>query len=174
MLVRGHGVNRRSSGDNQRNNPILRLVHYVHDAAETFRIRCDAGERVGHPARSLGMKKYGIRFVSGPGFADRLARTGDSGRLRGPIFATLALGLQGVVTPGNAARFSDKTIFVGAERTEVALLPINIHRSGGSAVIRFIALDDDANPTFLSTLGLSTGVALRTIGRLGARQAAHG
>lgn len=166
MLVRGHGVNRWSSGDNQRNNPIVRLVHYVHDAAEAFRIRCDAGERVGHPARSLGMKKYGIRFVSGPGFADRLAWSGDSRRLRGPILPALMFRLQRVMACGNSARFADEPVFVGAEFPKVSLLPVDIHGPRRTAVIGIIPLDDHADPTIFGTFGLLPGIARQRTGRL--------
>ena len=179
MVARGRGVNSwRASGDrgrppsnrklrhNKRNNSIRRLMHDVHDTAETFRIRCDAGERIRHPARSFGMQQNGIRFVSGPGLADRLARTGDSGRLRGPVFPALSFRLQRVVAWGNSARFADEPIFVGAELPKVSLLPVDIHGPRRTAVIGIIPLDDHADPTIFGTFRLLAGIPRQRTGRL--------
>jgi len=162
MLVPQCEVNRPRSRDNQGHDGIGRLMHDVHDAAEAFVVHGDTGQRIGRAPSSLRMKENGIRFVARPRFADRLPGTGDRRCLRGPVFPAVALGLQRVVAGGNAARFSDETVFVRAERTEVALSSVNMHRAGRTPVIRIVAFDDHTDPTFLRALWFFAGIRNRS------------
>jgi len=162
MLVPQCEVNRPRSGDDQGHDGIGRLMHDVHDAAEAFVVHGDTGQRIGCAAWSLRMKENGIRFVARPRLADRLPRPCDGGCLRGPVFPAVALGLQRVVAGRNATRLSHEPVLVGAEFAEITLSSVNMHRARRAAVVRIVALDDHADPTFLRALWFFAGIRNRS------------
>jgi len=173
MVARTGGVNGARLNHDQRHNRIGRLVHDVHDTPETLRVRRDAGKGIGSPSPTFRVQKNGIRFVSGPGFAHRLAGAGDGGSLCRPIFAARALRLQCVVASRHAPRFADESVFIGSESTEVSLLSVDVHGSGRSPVSRIVPFNQNAEPAVLRAFGFFARVTLRTIDRPRAGQPSH-
>ena len=173
MVLRRRGVNDARLDHDQRHDRIGRLVHDMHDASETFRIRRDAGKRIGNAWPTFRMQKDGICFVSGARFAHRLTRAGDGRCLRRPVLAALALRLQRVVAGRDSAGFPDEPVFVRAESTEVSLLSVNMHRARRPAVRGIIPLDHHSKPTVLRAFGLLARVALRSVNGLRPGQPSH-